>query len=330
MLEMMRRCALPLLLAAGCLDPQVSDEVDTSRIFGDPDLEVAQLPHVEENAALADNVALFPADIPYAQAYAGGRKVWYWRVPPPLPDFIVPMYVLVDREGQPIQQPIIDVIPGDAGYSPWWRIVMVTVTDAYAGENIWSRDAIDTGVRMGLLEDPVPTETVVTCPVVRSDVRVQVAKDGTTVAPTWAIYRNQRVDWIRFQSDIAVPVEDRRMPIAPFFVFQRIDEPFPLVELDAGFDLDGDGSLAASNNIFQFDITEVGYTPFWYPVRVRTVSDFVSIDTASTAEDLEFTSGDDFLGPVYGVVTSDRVIPPLMEMRNELRNCPIQRAEGAL
>lgn len=328
--DVVRRLALGLLVTAGCLDPQVSDEVDASRVFGDPELEAAQLPHVEENVDLADNVARFPTDIPYAQAYASGRKVWYWRVPPPLTDFIVPIYVLVGPDGQPMQRPIIDVIPGDTGYSPWWRVVRVPVTDAYAGEHIWSREAIDLGVQMGLLEAPVPTERVVTCPVVRSDVRVQVDQDGTTVAPTWALYRNQRVDWIEFDSDITVSVEDRRMPIAPFFVFQRIDEPFPLVELDAGFDLDGDGSLSASNNIFQFDVGEVGYTPFWYPVRVRTVSDFVSIDTASTADQLEFTGEDDFLGPVYGVVTSDRVIPPLMEMKDQLRNCPIQREPGRL
>ena len=70
------------------------------------------------------------------------------------------------------------------------------------------------------------------------------------------------------------------MPVAPFYVFQRINEPLTLSELDNNLDLDGDGAIDASNNIFQFDIGESGYTPAWYPILVRTVPDFVSIDTA--------------------------------------------------
>jgi hypothetical protein len=321
---------LAWLLLAGCLDPQVGDEIDPARIFGDPNLLAAQLPHVEDNAELVARVEQFPAGVVYARAFANDRAIWYWRVPPPVSDFIVPFFVLVSADGVPLERPIIDVIPGDAGYSPWWRVVTVKVTDRYAGEHIWSREGIDLGVRLGLLEEPVPTDTVVTCPVVRRDVRVQVDSAGTSVEPTWAIYRNQRVSWVEFRSDITVPATERRMPIAPFYTFQRIDEPHTLVEVDAGFDLNGDGVINASNNIFQYDISEVGYTPLWYPILVRTVPDFVSIDTATTAADLEFTDDEDFVGPVYNVVTSDRVIPPLMEMRNQIENCPIQRESGSL
>ena len=318
------------LLVAGCLDPQVGDEIDPSRVFGNPNLLPEQLPHVEDDPELAARVDRFPTQVPYVRGFANGRAIWYWRVPPPNADFIVPLYIILDRDGTPIDRPIIDLLPGDTGYSPWWRVVTLTVTEQYAGERIYSRDAVDLGVRLGLLEDPVVTDTVVTCPVVRSDVRIQVDSDGTTVEPTFAIYRNQRVSWVQFESDISVPSTDRRMPLRPFYVFQRIDQPHRLFELEAGFDLNGDGAIDASNNIFQFDITETGYTPLWYPILVRTVPDFVSIDTASTAADLEFTDDEDFVGPVYNVITSDRVVPPIVEMREQLDNCPIQRERGRL
>jgi hypothetical protein len=325
----MMRWTLALGLA-GCLDPQVGDAIDPSRVFGNPNLLPGQLPHVEDNPELASRVMQFPTQVPYIKGFASDRALWYWRVPPPNDDFIVPLYVILDRDGVPIDRPIIDVLPGDAGYSPWWRVVMLTVTEAYAGERIYSREAVDLAVRLGLLEDPVVTDTVVTCPVVRSDVRVQVHPDGTSVVPTYAIYRNQRVSWVEFKSNISVPSTNRRMPLRPFFTFQRIDQAFRLSELDSGFDLDGDGQLNASNNIFEFDIGETGYTPLWYPILVRTVPDFVSIDTASTAADLEFTDDDDFVGPVYNVVTSPRVIPPIVEMRDRLDTCPIQRTFGEL
>ncbi len=311
-------------------NPRSGTRFDPSRVLGDPNLSSAQLPHVEDNPELASRIAQFATKVPYAHAFANGHATWYWRVPPPTKNFIVPLYVLTNQDGTPMERPIIDLLPGDTGYSPWWRVVTVRITDRYAGEHIFSREAIDVGVRLGILEVPVPTERVVTCPVVRRDVRVQVDPDGSTVAPTWAIYRNQRVHWIEFQSDISVDPEQRRMPIAPFYVFQRINEANLLSELDEGFDLDGDGLINASNNIFQFDITQTGYTPFWYPIIVRTVPDFVSIDTASTAADLEFTAEDDFVGPVYNVVTSDRVIPPLEDRRTQLEDCPLQRAFGSL
>jgi hypothetical protein len=312
----------------GCLDPAVGDEIDPTRVFGNAAFEPAQLPHVEGNPDLAKNVAQFPIDVPYVQGYASGRKVWYWRVPPPVKDFIVPFYVILGRDDAPLQPPIIDVIPGDTGYSPWWRVFTVKVTDRYAGERIYSREAVDLGVRLGILEAPVPSETVVTCPVVHSDTRVQVDVGGTLLEPTWAIYRDQRVSWLRFKSDISVKTTSRRMPLSLFYVLQRIDEPYPLSEPDAGFDLNGDGRMNNTNTIFQFDIGEEGYTPFWYPILVRTVPDFASIDTATTA--IEFTKEDDFIGPVYGVVTSDRVVPPIVEMKDQAQNCPIQRTMGEL
>ena len=112
---------LAFLLLAGCLDPQVGDEIDPSRIFGDPNLLSAQLKHVEDNTAeLGPQLEQFPSKIPYVRGFANGRAIWYWRVPPPVSDFIVPFFVLVNADGVAIERPIIDVIPGDTGYSPWW------------------------------------------------------------------------------------------------------------------------------------------------------------------------------------------------------------------
>ncbi len=318
-----------LFLCSACLDPVEDNEVGLERVFGDPSVDPMSPPHVEDNDALASRVATFPDRTPYLFGYASGRRLRYWRVGGPVTDVIVPFYIVQERDGTR-QRPIIDVLPGDTGYGPWWREVIIRTTEQYAGERIWSRAAIDAGQRLGLLEAPEPNTTVVTAPVVRRTVRVQVDETGRTVGTSWIWYRNQRVDWVRFESDIDVPEDVQRMPKAPVYIFQRINQAHRLYEFRVDVDLNDDGQLTESNNVFEADIGEPNYTPLWSPVLVRTVGDYDSFDGPAGPSAVELTNKAEFISATDGTVISDRIIGPPTPNTSVLDNCPIQRTPGSL
>lgn len=318
-----RRALCICLVLAGCLDPLVDDEVGATGVFGDPSIEPAAAPHVEDDPAFAENVALFTDRIDYLQGYASGEPVRYWNVRGPNASFVAPMFVVLGP-GENVGRPIIDVLPGELGYSPWWRLITVRTTEKYAGERVWSRAAIDAGLRLGILEAPEPTEEILDCPVVRRGIAFDLG-EGRTGTSSWVWYRNRRVDWVDFEIDLRLPADERQMPIFPVYVLQRIDQPQPIYEAQTGVDLNGDGVLDASNNVFSGGPGEERYSPLWYEARVRTAAGLPSIDTASRAvvraeTDLIDASGQ----PRAPLILS------IEHQTSVLVNCPIQRTPGEL
>jgi hypothetical protein len=316
--------AIFVLSFTACLEPP-EEMIDQSRIFGDPNLMPADAPHVQDDPDFTANVAAFSTSVAYLRGYAEGDPIWYWNVDGPNATFIAPMFQLVGPDG-PIGRPIIDVIPGDTGYTPWWRTVTVRTTAKYAGEKIWSREAIDAGVRLGILEPPEPQREVKNCPVILRDATVPVDVDQTA-EPTWGWYRNRRVHWIDFTDRLDVPTDVHEMPLFPVYVMQRIDQSAPIYEFVTGVDVTGDGDLDDTNNIFGSKPGGPRYSPLWYVVFVRTVADYPSIDTGApvglSAEDQFVDQG--------GAIISPLVVPDgLIEMPGFLVNCGIQRAKGSL
>ena len=321
---MIRRSALlASVLLASCLDPLVDDEVGATGVFGDPAIEPAATLHVEDDPDLAASVALFTDRIEYLRGYADGEPVRYWNIRGANASFVAPMFVVLGP-GENVGRPIIDVLPGDLGYSPWWRVVTVRTTDRYAGERIWSRAAVDAGLRLGILEAPEPTEEIRDCPVVRRGTTFSLG-EGESATSSWVWYRNRRVDWVDFRIDLRLPVDQREMPVFPVYVLHRIDEPLPLYEAETGVDLNGDGLLDASNNVFSSGLDGERYSPLWYEARVRTAAGLPSIDTASRAVVRDETD----LVDAAGEPRAPQILS--IDHRTEvLVNCPIQRTAGSL
>ncbi len=337
-----RAPALSLLLGLGlaaCLDPLVDDARDPRASFGPADVDPATIPHVEDDPGLADRVASFPRAVPYLRGFADGEEVRYWNVPGPNARFVAPMYVVVGLDGTPVGAPVIDVLPGDRGYSPWWRQHVVQVTEAWAGERLWSREAIEAATRLGLVREPVATEVIVSCPVVARDVRVEVG-GAEPVAPTLVWYRGRRAHWLRFSGEEALPVGERAMSAFPVYVFQRVDQAAPIYELVAGVDLDRDGVVDHSNNVFAGGLGSARYSPLWTLALVRTSADFPSIDTAADPADGRgpgYTAEADFFDADRGALRPEALVGSSstawvlgLEDADALVNCPIQRTRGAL
>jgi hypothetical protein len=317
---------------AACLGPLVDDAPPASSSFADPALTPATAPHVEDDPANAPRLASFASRVQYLRGFAAGQPVRYWNVDGAGSSLIAPLFVLEDAAGNVIGWPIIDVLPGEPGYTPWWRRVVVRVTAAYAGEHIWSRAAIEEGVAKGLLEAPRATTTVIDCPVVRrgTPIPVSAAPGARTASTTPAWYRDRRVDLVAFSDTIDVPLESRRMPTFPVYILQRIDSGQPLHEAVTGVDVTGDGRLDASNNVFADRLGGARYSPLWQPHLVRVAADVASIDTARSATVAELAREADLARFVDGAPTPADGRTLTITDLGGLVNCPIQRREGAL
>ncbi len=311
------------LALSGCLEPLVDDTIPPERLFGAPSLDPARAPDVESTPALAGLLPSFTRSVAYLRGWADGEEVRYWNVDGDNSNVIAPYYQLEDREGQPLDRPVIDVLPGEPGYTPWWRRVRVRVTERYLGQKLWSREAIVAAEEAGLVETPEPTEQVVNGPVSLAAVRVPLGDGDRAAAPEPIWYRGQRAHWLRFRDEHRVPVDSQVMPAFPVHVLQRIDEGAPLYEFVTGVDLDGDAVLDHSNNVFAGGLDQPRYSPLWFVSLVRTKADYRSVEGGARPE---LTGEDEFMDAT-GRVASERVVS-ITPLPNLLVNCPIQRRRG--
>jgi len=328
-----------LMCSTACLDPLVDDTINPDRIFGDPNVDSSNAPHIEDDDAFRAQAALFPTELPYRQGFAQGDKVWYWDVPDQAIDVIVDIY-LVSKDDVLLEGPIIDVIPGDVGYSPIWRKVFLNTTATYNGEIIRSREAIDLALQLGILDQAQPSEQVVNCPVVSRNAVIALAKNSTKAADLitgW--YRNRRVNLVSFSPPSLVPLELNRIPVFPLYIFQRINERIPIDEAVSGIDLNGDNALLSSNIVFAANVTEridARYSPIWEPWLVRTSSTYPSIDTMDQAPG--YTAETDFLDSMTWNIResakvgggSDKSYIVSVKKLDGLVNCSIQKEKGKL
>ncbi len=313
-----------LLGAAACLDPLVADEVPLDGLLGAPDLDPDDAPDVEADPALAPRLASFARSVAYLNGFASGEAIRYWNVDGAQSDAIAPFYELVDAAGAPLERPIVDVLPGEPGYTPWWRRVRVRATARYAGEKVWSVAALEAAIAAGLFETPEPTEQVIDAAVSVSTARIPLGEADRAAAPEPIWYRGRRAHWLRFADEVRVPVEERTMPRFPVYVMQRIDEGAPIYEFLTGVDVDGDAVLDDTSNVFAARPGEARYSPLWFVVLVRVAADFRSIERGRP----EITAETQLVDGA-GTLTSSRAIG-LTALETFLVNCPIQRTRGAL
>lgn len=309
-------------IAAGCLGPP-DESVPIERLLGPPGTSILDAPRLEAVAPPGLDRSQMARRVAYLRGYADGEPVWYWNVDGANARFIAPVYRLVDDAGELVGAPIIDTIPGDTGYTPWWRIHVVRTTAEYAGERIDSREAIDVAVQAGLLLEPRATNRVVNCPVVDAEaITIDPGRTELEVAPVW--YRGLRATWILFPGETIVPTSERSMPIFPVYVLQRIDEALPLYEFITGVDVDGDARLVNSNNVFANGIGGLRYSPLWEAVLVRVSADTPSIDTSTTADLTILRSEQDLWNP-DGSEKAPFVLTQPQDL-GLLVNCPIEEA----
>jgi hypothetical protein len=256
--------------------------------------------------------------------FAGGAPVAY-RDFGPAPNVAAPLFVLV-REGaggsERIDHPtIIDAIPGDPGYSPFWAVLEVRVTDAYDGELITSFAAVQEAEQLGLVEAPQQTRAAVNCPVVAGGVTVEVGGGDTVGANARFFWDGRTVDYFDLGD---MPLEaGSRVPDDPRYVIRRRGDE-PLSEPARRVDLTGDGDRDDTNDVLA-RTSEEGGSPLCRTVDVVVEVGTEAIDTFADQSMSAIRAEADLFDPdpIDGVVVA-------YDETEDLRNCAQQRAEGGL
>lgn len=288
---------------AGCIEPLVSDEVLRSELILPQEAIVEDLllsdpsarMRIEDNDGLPDRVA----KIPLYSAFAEGRPIHFWDfgVVSPTP---IPLYLLVEPSDTPEFEtprggfspvghhpPIFDSIPGDLGYSPFWSVVLVPVTDRYEGELLPSFAAVDEAQRVGLVETPLPINAAINCPVVLPEARLEEV-DGSLRTPSIAFYKGFIVHYFDFDTVTYNAAGGQLVPARVYELRRSGGEP--ISEAVRGVDFTGDGDLWDTNDLFAAPRDKSAYTGLVTPIDTIVAADLETLDVARDSSVLTSTT----------------------------------------
>jgi len=179
-----------------------------------------------------------------------------------------PIYVFAtgfDAQGNPVtvqgQRNVIDVVPGDAGYSDLWQVNVVIVPPDYVANTIKSAD----DVKKSGYEVKVPG-LLVNCPVVPLNSTLAEPSPATgSTQPTRGWYRGREVHYFDFG-----PSPDHTLPIYAFIT---------------GMDAQGNPQFVpGQHNIIDVLPGMPGYSPFWDVHLVKVPAGYKANSITSAAE----------------------------------------------
>lgn len=304
------------IAVCGCLDPLVDDEVPPRGLVLPAGSTVDS---AYDDSAVAQQIADndgVDGEVPLLSGFVDGQPVHYWDFGS-APTIVAPIWVIVDSDGNPIDHNVVvDTIPGDSGYSPYWVVFTVKITDAYAGQIMPSIAAIREAEQLGLVEAPERQDKAVNCPTVAPDVALDVGTGTPEPASHWFYWQGRRVLYYDFGF---IPLEQGvSVPDVPVYVLRR-EGSEPLSEPVRGVDITGDGDTNDTNNLFSYAAASDGYSPLCRTVDVAVPSAYSSIDTSGDESVAEFMNATDVFdsGPVAGNVVA-------IETTDTLWNCPQQ------
>jgi hypothetical protein len=311
---------------AGCLDAQVSDEP------GLPGLILpagSAVPSAHDDSSIDrqidDNDGVGEV-VPLISGFAGGEPVAYWDFGP-APEFAAPIFVLVaeDAGGElaPIAHPtIIDAIPGDPAYSPYWTLLLLKVTAVYQGELLTSFAAVQEAEQLGLVEAPLLQEEAVNCPAVASGVTLELGGGAELPPPSAFYWQGMTVSYYDFgrfalERSAVVPADARYL--------LRREGSEPLSEVVRGVDMTGDGDATDTNDVFAHRAGQPDFSPLARTVDVAVAAATDSIDTSGDQTQAEIRAATQLFDPD---AVEDTVVG--FTETDELRNLPQQREAGGL
>jgi len=292
--------ALPLWLC-GCLEPAADGGLYSSYVLP-ADYRV---PYLEEDQAAAKKLDAndgFGTAIPLRTGFAGGNEVQYWDLGQLTATTLRPMYIFlrpqttVDAgtvmQDEIVHPDLIDSIPGDMAYSPLRQIFTVYVTDRYRGERITSIRALEDAAELGLVTSPAPSEFFVNCAVVAQTVQIQVTDDGSSTVGADAYYRGRIVKQFCAGGLVAEVGAIKLNAMNSFtpgnaYVLRRQSEQVAVDETALKLDLNDDGDLLDTNNVFDAQISADAstYTGVWKSFDVVVARSF-KLGDAKTEADL--------------------------------------------
>jgi len=192
-----------------------------------------------------------PDVIPRVDGWNRGQAVSYLDYGPQ-PNVAEPILVFFQAASPDIpvagQRNVIDTIPGQPGYSDFWRVYKVLVPPGYVANTIRSfEDAVASRY------DIEATSLVVNCPVVNSNATIQ----GSSARPVSGWYRNREVFY--FDHGMNSPSNGNIVVDAPIWVF---------------FESDGT-PVAGQKNVIDALPGDANYSDLWRVVKVVVGTTYV-------------------------------------------------------
>jgi hypothetical protein len=163
------------------------------------------------------------------------------------------------------QLDIVDVLPGDHGYSDFWRVAWVEVPDTYASNT--STNAAELRAR-GL--SVALSATIIDCPIVPRGTTAHEATGVEPAAPVELWYRGYRVSCLRFGEPLVIDNDDR-VPTSPIYVTFAKPGAFRAV-----------GTTRQTHNVVMSVPGDVAYSPLW-AVHIYDPSAFDTVIDGATA-----------------------------------------------
>jgi hypothetical protein len=269
------------LLCSACLDRSDTEAVGYSSFVLESNVEVRALernPDAKMKLDLNDGLPL--GTVPLRTGFVAGHEVQYWDLGQSLTT-AKPMWIFLRHLGDGSEQvehpPLIDSIPGDTVYSPIRLIFEVYVTPKWALQKFPSLRALEDGVELGLLEEPVAKDVFTNCVVTLKD-NILEGPGEEKFTPTEAYYRGRSVYQFcvgdlagnsgQFATKMGAPV------FGNAFLLRRETDAMPLDEGTLKADLNGDGDQLDSNVVFDSNIGDMGYTSLWKNLDVVVDSNY--------------------------------------------------------
>jgi hypothetical protein len=242
----------------------------------------SRVPSVEDDAVLTarlmNNAAASGPDVPLHSGFVNGEPVAYWDLGTAEPS-IEPVWVLKRDTGDALEEvdhpPIVDGLPGSDAYTPFRALFIAKVTPAYDGERLTSFAALEDAIDMGLVEEPEPTGTYVTWPIVPAGTTLERTGDGALEAePIYGEGHSAR--YLPLSGERAF---ERSVEARSAYLMQRQNEGAPLDEAAQGADLNGDGDQLDSNTIFEAEASDL-----WTPITITVVAGYDFGDVRAESE----------------------------------------------
>ncbi len=218
----------------------------------------AFLPYSDNFGGLVDDSQhSFVTNAPLVAGFSNGQIAWYWFVGP-TNNTVNPVYFFQYQGGGTVtgQYPVIDVKPGDQGYTHFWEIYNVTVSDSYAANTIKSVSSLKRAEQAGLATE-TDAKRVLNGPLVARNVKITVVNGEPVLLPAW--YRTQTTTMAVFETNLP----SGTVPSISIWLIKRASDSCPLLEVVCNKDLNNDSDIKDSNDLIGTTPGQPGYFPLW-------------------------------------------------------------------
>lgn len=244
----------------------------------------------------------------------------------------MPVYRLCteeDGECVPLDHPpIVSALPDQAGYEPYGQVHWAHLPSGWSGQ-LTSEAEMQAELAARGMPEAESTSELWHCPIAGPSATLEVGPSMTVTADTQVYGDGVAARCFDLSADKPnrAVFPSGRLFIRNVYVLTRDGEELPLVERERMADMNGDGDMQDSNNIFGVGIDDSEYTPLWRMVTVTVPAGRASIDEAAP----HYTDSDQLFdtAPDYTITPLPEEVLEHVETET-LINCPLQSTPGAL